>query len=125
MVEFKTKELGKREMRATVSNGEVITGKKFKLRQLHLEFEPIGVEWKEQHEWYMLTDDIESAFGVLTSKLIELKLITTVQVNEAKDLEVLANLIVEAISGKEIYWKELETPKKESTVWLPVSIKSE
>lgn len=123
MVEFKTKELGKREMTARVIDADVKVGKKFGITQLHFEFEPIGIEWENQHEWYGLSDDVESAFGILTARLVSLKLMTDVQVREAKDLDTLAKVIIEAVSDKEIYWKEESTPKKKSNVWLPVTVK--
>lgn len=123
MVEFKTKELGKREMTAKVIDAEVKIGKKFGITQLHFEFEPIGIEWGNQHEWYGLSDDVESAFGILTARLVSLRLMTDVQVREAEDLDALAEIIKEAVMNKEIYWKEEPTPKKKSNVWMPVTVK--
>jgi len=125
MVEFKHKELGKREMRATVAEAEVAIGKKFKTKQLHFEFEPIGLDWENQHEWYMLSDDEDSAFGKLCERLVSLNVLTAAIVSAAKDLDTLAGEIIEAVSGKEFFWKEEPTPKKQKNIWLPVSVKSE
>ena len=125
VVEFKHKELGKREMNATVVEAEVAVGKKFKTVQLHFEFAPIGLDWENQHEWYMLSDDEDSAFGKLVERLVSLKVITDAIVSGAKDLDTLANQVIEAVSGKVFFWKEEPTPKKQKNIWLPVSVKSE
>jgi hypothetical protein len=123
MVKFSEKTLGAREMLADVVDFDVKESKKFDTTQLHVEFEPIGVEWQNQHEWYLLSESTTSSFFDLVTRMIGLKILTQTTVDEAKDLETLGKEVGDALvkAGK-MSWKEVKSGQSTKNKWMPVKV---
>lgn len=128
MVEFKEGKLGEpREMKARVVGAEIEPSKLASKsgggpkNQLHIVLHPEDKPWKDQHEWYGLSDKTYSAFAALVNKCVDIGLISSAQVKKAATLDALAETIGKRLKAEDPRkWAEVEMGTKSTKpLWCP------
>jgi hypothetical protein len=123
MVEFESGGFGEpRSMKGKVVEAEIVPSKLSKREQIHLVFQPADKEWQNQHEWYGISRNKESAFAELTERLRELKVITAKDIKDAETVDELAGIICEKIKGKEFELEEKKIGRKQGFAWFPITL---
>lgn len=90
-------------------------------KQLKLTLRDLEGKWKDQYEWYGISEHTPSAFADLVERLRDLEIISRKEIADAPDALALATLIINKIKGKKFAFEEQKAGKKSSYTWLPVN----
>lgn len=81
--------------------------------------------WKDQFEWFTLSNAEESAFWDFVKQLIRLRVISATAVDATKDVEELAELLCNKVVGYELAMSEQRIGRKTNPSWFPDSVVKE
>jgi len=122
MVQPKAGGMGQRAGDFEVVNAEVVPSKFGGKLQIQMEFRDLAGKWKNQFEWYSLSNAEPSAFWDLAKQLMKLKVVSATVADEAEDVEALAKVICKNVVGYQFKLEEQKLGRKTSPAWFPVEV---